>query len=40
VGDGSGDAIKPLFWYDGQTFSALDREQNVWASGQVPPNEL
>ncbi|MCK7583438.1 MAG: DUF2092 domain-containing protein [Chromatiales bacterium] len=25
------------FWYDGQTFSALDREQNVWASGAVPP---
>ena len=37
VGDASGDAINRSFWYDGQTFSALDREQNVWASGQVPP---
>ena len=37
VGDASGDAINRSFWYDGKTFSALDREQNVWASGQVPP---
>jgi hypothetical protein len=37
VGDASGDAVNRSFWYDGQTFSALDREQNVWASGQVPP---
>jgi hypothetical protein len=37
VGDASGDAFNRSFWYDGQTFSALDREQNVWASGQVPP---
>jgi len=37
VGDASGDAINRSFWYDGQTFSALDREQNVWASGEVPP---
>ena len=37
VGDASGDALNRSFWYDGQTFSALDREQNVWASGQVPP---
>jgi hypothetical protein len=37
VGDASGDAINRSFWYDGRTFSALDREQNVWASGQVPP---
>ena len=33
VGDASGDARNGSFWYDGQTFSALDREQNVWASG-------
>jgi len=37
VGDASGDARNGSFWYDGQTFSALDREQNVWASGTVPP---
>ena len=37
VGDASGDALNRSFWYDGQTFSALDREQNVWASGAVPP---
>jgi hypothetical protein len=37
VGDASGDALNRSFWYDGHTFSALDREQNVWASGQVPP---
>jgi len=37
VGDASGDAVNRSFWYDGKTFSALDREQNVWASGQVPP---
>jgi hypothetical protein len=37
VGDASGDAVDRSFWYDGRTFSALDREQNVWASGQVPP---
>jgi hypothetical protein len=37
VGDVSGDALNRSFWYDGQTFSALDREQNVWASGAVPP---
>lgn len=37
VGDASGDALNRSFWYDGRTFSALDREQNVWASGQVPP---
>ena len=33
VGDASGDAVNRSFWYDGKTFSALDREQNVWASG-------
>ncbi len=37
VGDAAGDAVNRSFWYDGQTFSALDREQNVWASGAVPP---
>jgi hypothetical protein len=37
AGDASGDARSGSFWFDGQTFSALDREQNVWASGQVPP---
>jgi hypothetical protein len=37
VGDASGDAVNRSFWYDGRTFSALDRAQNVWASGQVPP---
>ena len=37
VGDASGDARNGSFWYDGQTFTALDREQNVWASGAVPP---
>src|SRR5512144_947569 len=37
VGDASGDALNRSFWYDGRTFSALDKEQNVWASGTVPP---
>ena len=37
VGDASGDALNRSFWYDGQTFSALDREQHVWAGGEVPP---
>jgi hypothetical protein len=37
VGDASGDALNRSFWYDGQIFSALDKEQNVWASGTVPP---
>jgi hypothetical protein len=36
AGDASGDAINRSFYYDGQTFSAVDREQNVWASGAVP----
>ena len=36
-GDASGDARNGSFWFDGQTFTALDREQNVWASGTVPP---
>jgi hypothetical protein len=37
VGDASGDALNRSFWYDGKVFSALDKEQNVWASGAVPP---
>ena len=37
VGDTSGDAMNRTFWYDGKVFSALDKEQNVWASGAVPP---
>jgi hypothetical protein len=37
VGDTAGDALNRSFWYDGRTFSAYDREQNVWASGTVPP---
>jgi hypothetical protein len=37
VGDASGDALNRSFWYDGKMFSALDKEQYVWASGTVPP---
>ena len=37
VGDTSGDAVNRSFWYDGKTFSAVDKEQNVWANGSVPP---
>ena len=37
AGDASGDARNGSFWFDGETFTAIDREQNVWASGQVPP---
>jgi hypothetical protein len=37
AGDVSGDALNRSFWYDGRTFSALDKEQNVWTSGAVPP---
>jgi hypothetical protein len=37
AGDASGDAVNRSFWYDGQSFAALDKEQHVWASGQVPP---
>ena len=36
AGDASGDALNRSFYYDGQTFSAVDKEQNVWASGTVP----
>jgi len=37
VGDAAGDALNRSFWYDGKTFSALDKEQYVWAGGAVPP---
>jgi len=36
AGDASGDALNRSFYYDGHTFSAIDNEQNVWASGTVP----
>jgi hypothetical protein len=36
AGDAAGDAVNRSFWYDGKTFAALDKEQNVWASGEVP----
>jgi hypothetical protein len=35
--DVSGDALNRAFWYDGTTFSVLDKEQNVWTGGAVPP---
>ena len=37
AGDVSGDGIHRSFFYDGRTFSAIDKAQNVWASGTVPP---
>mgnify|MGYP002388652789 CR=1 FL=1 len=37
AGDASGDALNRSFYYDGATFSAIDKAQNVWASGTVPP---
>jgi hypothetical protein len=37
AGETAGDAVHRSFWYDGKTLSALDREQNVWTSGSVPP---
>jgi hypothetical protein len=36
VGDAAGDGINRSFWYDGKSFAALDKEQNVWAGGTVP----
>jgi len=36
AGDVAGDATHRSFQYDGRTFSAIDRQQNVWASGAVP----
>jgi len=35
--DVAGDALNRAFWYDGKTFAALDKEQNAWTSGAVPP---
>ena len=35
--DAAGDASNRALWYDGRTASSLDREQNVWTSGAVPP---
>lgn len=37
VGDATGDALNRSFWYDGNMFAALDKEQHVWTSGAVPP---
>jgi hypothetical protein len=37
AGDVAGDALNRSFWFDGKTLSALDKEQNVWTSGTVPP---
>jgi hypothetical protein len=37
VSDATGDAYNRALWYDGRTVSSLDREQNVWAGGAVPP---
>jgi hypothetical protein len=37
VADAAGDAQNRALWYDGKTASSLDREQNVWAGGAVPP---
>jgi len=37
VSDAAGDASNRALWYDGRTASSLDREQNVWTSGAVPP---
>jgi hypothetical protein len=37
VADAAGDALNRSFWYDGRVFAAVDREQNVWTSGAVPP---
>ena len=37
VGDTSGDAVNRSFWYDGKVFATLDKEQHLWAGGQVPP---
>jgi len=37
VADAAGDSQNRAIWYDGKTASSLDREQNVWTSGAVPP---
>lgn len=36
VGDASGDALNTSFWYDGTTLSAMDKEQNTYATLSVP----
>ena len=37
VGDAAGDVINRSFWYDGKTFSVLDKEQNAYSTTAVPP---
>ena len=37
VGDTSGDVINRSIWYDGKTFSVLDKEQNAYSTIAVPP---
>jgi len=37
AGDATGDAVNRAFVYDGRTLSVLDKQQNVWTSGAVPP---
>ena len=36
AGDATGDVTHRSFHYDGRTFAAIDRRQNVWTSGTVP----
>ena len=36
AGDAGRRRREPSFWYDGTTFWALDKEQNVWTSGGCP----
>jgi hypothetical protein len=38
VGDVVGDALHRSYSYDGATLSVLDREQDVWVRGEVPPS--
>ena len=38
VGDAAGDAVNRSFFYDDQVFSALDKEQNVWAERHGAPH--
>ncbi len=37
AGDATGDAINRSFWYDGKSLSVLDKEQNAYATVEVPP---
>ncbi len=37
AGDASGDALNRSFWYDGQTLSVLDKQENAYAEMPVPP---